>query len=142
MSRQRRRDTSPEILIRKALFARGLRFRVNYPVPGKGRRTIDIAFTKRKTAVFVDGCFWHGCPIHGTKPQANAKWWSAKLNSNQLRDADTSRWLADQGWLVLRFWEHDDPGDVVSVVEKALIHAPEQPLTPFEHLTRPGRPSQ
>ena len=107
MSRARRRDTAPEIALRKALHADGLRYRVAYPVPGQRRRTIDIAFTRQKVAVFVDGCFWHGCPEHGTAPRANAEWWRRKLEANRARDVDTDEMLRDRGWTVLRVWEHE-----------------------------------
>lgn len=109
MSRARRRDTAPEVALRRALHARGLRFRVAYPVPGQRRRTIDIAFTKAKVAVFVDGCFWHGCPDHGTNPRSNSLWWQEKLAANAARDADTDRVLRELGWRVIRIWEHESP---------------------------------
>lgn len=117
MSVARRRDTGPELALRRALHALGLRYRVTYPVPGNRRRTIDIAFTRAKVAVFVDGCFWHGCPEHGTKPRANADWWEQKLTANITRDRDTDELLADAGWVVRRLWEHDPPD-----VAAALIH--------------------
>jgi DNA mismatch endonuclease (patch repair protein) len=112
MSVLRRRDTAPEVQVRRLLHVAGLRYRVAYPVPGRPRRTIDVAFTRRKVAVFLDGCFWHGCPEHGTKPTSNAAWWSAKITTNQARDADTTTCLIDDGWLVLRFWEHEPPQNV------------------------------
>ena len=109
MSRQRRRDTEPEVLIRKLLHAWGLRFRVTLPVPGMARRSIDIAFPKARVAVFVDGCFWHVCPEHRTSPAANSQWWSNKLEKNQARDLATTQHLAELGWTVIRIWEHEDP---------------------------------
>ena len=109
MSTARRRDTAPELALRRALHARGLRYRVTYPVPGNRLRTIDIAFTRAKVAVFVDGCFWHGCPDHGTQPRANAGWWATKLAANAARDRDTDRLLTEAGWTVLRVWEHEAP---------------------------------
>ena len=109
MSRQRRRDTRPEVAIRKLLHARGLRFRVTLPVPGMTRRSIDIAFTKARVAVFVDGCFWHVCPVHATSPAANSQWWADKLAKNQARDVATDQHLRDLGWTVVRIWEHEDP---------------------------------
>lgn len=107
MSGQGRRDTGPEVALRRALHAAGLRFRVVYPVPGQRRRSIDIAFTRRKVAVFVDGCFWHGCPEHGVRPRSNSAWWREKLAANQARDRDTDRVLEEQGWAVVRVWEHE-----------------------------------
>ncbi|PZF62696.1 very short patch repair endonuclease [Curtobacterium sp. MCBD17_013] len=109
MSSARRRDTKPEVDVRRVLHARGLRYRVAYPVPGMARRSIDIAFTKVMVAVFLDGCFWHGCPEHGTHPRANADWWATKLRRNKVRDAETDDVLSSAGWRVLRFWEHEDP---------------------------------
>ncbi|WP_406483248.1 very short patch repair endonuclease [Streptomyces sp. NBC_01615] len=116
MSRQTSRDTAPEIAVRRLLHAAGLRYRVNVPVPGMPRRTIDIAFGKAKIAIFLDGCFWHGCPEHATQPKANAEWWRAKLDKNMLRDRETTQHLEDAGWTVLRFWEHEDPATVARCV--------------------------
>jgi len=109
MSVQARRDTAPEMSLRRALHARDLRYRVQFPVPGLKRRRIDIAFTRIRLAVFVDGCFWHGCPEHGVRPRANSDWWDWKLKRNSDRDRDTDRVLLDQGWSVVRVWEHDCP---------------------------------
>lgn len=104
-----RRDTGAELALRRALHSRGLRYRVTYPVPGQRRRTIDVAFTRAKVAVFVDGCFWHGCPEHGTMPRSNSEWWTTKLAANHARDRDTDRVLEAQGWTVVRVWEHESP---------------------------------
>jgi len=120
MSDARRRDTKPEIDVRRLLHARGLRYRVAYPVPGMPRRSIDIAFTKTKVAVFLDGCFWHGCPDHGTRPKANADWWDAKLQRNATRDQETDDFLRGAGWRVLRFWEHEAPDVVVAGIAAAV----------------------
>ncbi len=109
MRRARRRDTAPEIALRKILHAGGYRYRVAYPVPGQRRRTIDVAFTRQKLAVFVDGCFWHGCPQHGTAPRANSEWWRRKFDANLARDRDTDQLLRARRWTVLRIWEHEDP---------------------------------
>lgn len=106
MSRAARSGTAPEMALRRALHARGLRYRVGVAVPGQRRRTIDVAFTRARVAVFVDGCFWHGCPEHGTRPAANSDWWQVKLDANQRRDRDTDRLLQEQAWAVLRLWEH------------------------------------
>lgn len=119
MSRQGSRDTAPEMSVRRLLHAAGLRYRVNLAVPGMPRRTIDIAFGKAKIAVFMDGCFWHGCPDHATSPKANAEWWRAKLDKNMARDRETSRHLEAAGWTVLRFWEHERPADVAAAVARA-----------------------
>lgn len=123
MSRAARRETAPELALRRALHAAGHRYRVVHPVPGNRRRTIDIAFPKARVAVFVDGCFWHGCPEHGTRPRANGQWWIAKLEANRARDADTDRKLRAAGWQVVRVWEHEDVQAALSVVEAALVEA-------------------
>ena len=115
-----RRDTNPELTLRRALHARGLRFRVAYPVPGLRRRTIDVAFTRARVAVFVDGCFWHGCPEHGTWPKANSRWWVEKISTNQARDRHTTAYLGEIGWQVLRFWDHAAPGAAALAVAATL----------------------
>lgn len=125
MSVAARRDTAPEVALRRALHAAGRRFRVVYPVPGNRRRTIDIAFTRAKVAVFVDGCFWHGCPEHGTQPRANSDWWTTKLAANKERDDDTDRLLREAGWHVVRIWEHEDAPAALERVNSALSEAEE-----------------
>ena len=120
MSRAARRETAPELALRRALHADGYRFRVVHPVPGNRRRSIDIAFTRARVAVFVDGCFWHGCPEHGTQPRANSAWWTAKLAANRTRDADTDRLLREAGWQVVRVWEHEPVEQAVAAVVAAL----------------------
>lgn len=117
MSAAARRDTAPEIALRRELHRRGLRYRVVHPVPGRPRRSIDIAFPRHKIAVMVDGCFWHGCPQHGTQPGKNPEWWRQKIATNQARDADTTAALEEAGWLVLRVWEHEPPQAAADVVE-------------------------
>ncbi|MGW0750986.1 very short patch repair endonuclease [Streptomyces sp. NPDC002587] len=114
MSRQARRNTTPELAVRRLLHAAGLRYRLQVKVPGMPRRTIDIAFPGAKVAVFLDGCFWHGCPEHATQPKANAQWWREKLDKNMARDRETSELLAAAGWTVLRFWEHEAPESVAA----------------------------
>ncbi len=106
MKRMPRKDTGPEILVRRALHRLGLRYRVNYRgLPG----TPDIAFTRARIALFVDGCFWHMCPEHGVLPKANREWWSDKLLANVERDRRKDDELAAMGWLPVHIWEHDDP---------------------------------
>ena len=101
--------TGPEIALRLAIHKLGLRFFTNRPpIPGD-RRTADIIFPGIRLAVYMDGCFWHGCPSHGSTPKTNGPWWAAKIENNKHRDLDTERRLRDAGWIVLRFWEHDDP---------------------------------
>ncbi|MEV7534598.1 very short patch repair endonuclease [Streptomyces hydrogenans] len=119
MSRQGSRDTAPEMAVRRLLHAAGLRYRVNVPVPGMPRRTIDIAFGGARIAVFLDGCFWHGCPEHATHPKANAEWWREKLTKNMTRDRETTAHLQSQGWTVLRFWEHESPDAVARAITRA-----------------------
>jgi DNA mismatch endonuclease (patch repair protein) len=118
MSRQGRRDTLPEVAVRRLLHAAGLRYRVNVPVPGMRRRTIDIVFPRLKIAVFMDGCFWHGCPQHATQPKSNAEWWRTKLDKNMARDTETTEHLRAEGWTVLRFWEHEVPVEAARIVQE------------------------
>ncbi|MCX4847793.1 very short patch repair endonuclease [Streptomyces sp. NBC_00893] len=123
MSRQVSRDTAPEVAVRKLLHASGYRYRVNERVPGMSRRTIDIAFTRAKVAVMIDGCFWHGCPTHATQPKSNAEWWRVKLERNAARDRETNEHLTEAGWTVLRFWEHEAPSGVAEQVAAAVDRA-------------------
>jgi DNA mismatch endonuclease (patch repair protein) len=122
MKRQRRRDTQAEVALRSLLHRDGLRFRVHYRLPGL-RRQADIAFPRARVAVFVDGCFWHGCPEHGTWPKANADWWRAKIEANRRRDAETDRALAEQGWAVIRVWEHEVPEHAAQKIRGRLLIA-------------------
>jgi DNA mismatch endonuclease (patch repair protein) len=114
-----RRDTPCELALRSAVHRLGLRFRVDWPLPGTRRRA-DLAFVTARVAVFVDGCFWHGCPVHATWPKANAPWWRAKLAGNVARDRDTDARLRRAGWRVLRFWEHADMVEAARRVERAV----------------------
>ncbi|WP_269745506.1 very short patch repair endonuclease [Nesterenkonia jeotgali] len=115
------RDTKPELLVRRALHARGWRFRVNYrPLAADRRRSVDIAFTRRRVVVLIDGCYWHGCPQHFIMPRKNQDYWSKKISGNRARDVKTSRLLADEGWTVLRYWEHESVEDVLLDIERAL----------------------
>jgi DNA mismatch endonuclease (patch repair protein) len=96
------KNTMPELQLRSALWERGLRFRKHY-----GREKIDIAFPSDKLAIFVDGCFWHSCPIHGHVPKSNCGYWGLKLLKNKERDEITTKRLVQDGWAVLRLWEHE-----------------------------------
>jgi DNA mismatch endonuclease, patch repair protein len=108
MRANRSRDTKPEMILRRAVHAMGLRYRVSVrPLPGF-RRTADLVFKGAKVAVFVDGCFWHGCSDHHVPARSNAAFWAEKARRNRERDADTNARLASAGWIVLRFWEHED----------------------------------
>jgi DNA mismatch endonuclease (patch repair protein) len=114
-----RRDTPCELALRSAVHRAGLRYRVDWPLPGTRRRA-DLAFVGARVAVFVDGCFWHGCPEHATQPRANAAWWRDKLAANVARDRDTDATLRRAGWLVLRFWEHADMQAAAMRVQRAV----------------------
>jgi DNA mismatch endonuclease (patch repair protein) len=108
MSQQKRRDTDPEMQLRRALHRMGLRYRVNRTLPEMPRRRADVTFPREKVAVFVDGCFWHRCPVHATDPIVNASWWARKLDGNVARDRETDEKLRALGWTAVRFWEHED----------------------------------
>ena len=116
MQGNRSRDTSPELAVRRLLHAAGLRYRVNIRPLKSLRRTADVVFTRRKIAVFIDGCFWHGCPDHYVIPKTNVHYWSPKIETNLARDADTSAQLREAGWTVLRFWEHQPPAEVAEQI--------------------------
>ena len=119
MKSQLRRDTAPEKALRSELWRRGLRFRVDSKVVGP-RQRVDIVFTRAKVAVFVDGCFWHRCPVHATEPKANRDWWHAKLAANVDRDRMTDEPLTAAGWLVIRGWEHEPPSTAADRIESAV----------------------
>ncbi|MFC9789059.1 DNA mismatch endonuclease Vsr [Rhodococcus sp. NPDC127528] len=124
MRTQRRRDTAPEMALRRELHRRGRRYRVDRaPLPGMRRRA-DLVFPAARVAVFVDGCFWHRCPEHATQPRNNAQWWADKLAANVARDRDTDVRLAEAGWVVVRVWEHEDPAAAADAVERALTPDP------------------
>lgn len=114
MSRIRGKNTQPELMLRKELWALGLRYRLHAPLPGRP----DIVFARQRLAVFVDGCFWHGCPEHGAKPKSNGGFWRAKLAMNVARDRKQSALLRRAGWTVLRFWEHEIRREMQSVIAR------------------------
>lgn len=120
MRANRRRDTKPERLVRAALHAQGFRYRVDYPVRLAGVRLIrpDIAFTRIRLAVFIDGCFWHGCPDHKGEPKTNTSYWGPKLEGNRARDQLQTDALRAAGWTVLRFWEHEAADSVADQVAR------------------------
>jgi DNA mismatch endonuclease (patch repair protein) len=135
MKANRSRDTRPELALRSAAHALGLRYRVNTrPLPGL-RRTADLVFSRLKIAVFVDGCFWHGCPEHFRSSKINASFWATKIADNRERDHDTDHRLSDAGWTVIRIWEHEDPCEaaqrIASIVRGLAVHS---------SVPRPGRP--
>jgi DNA mismatch endonuclease, patch repair protein len=120
MSKALRRDTQPEMLIRREAYRRGLRYRVDASLPRLPRRRADMIFVGLRVAVFVDGCFWHSCPLHQSLPRANREWWLEKLRRNTERDRETDAHLRELGWTVLRFWEHEEPAAAVDVIEHAV----------------------
>jgi DNA mismatch endonuclease (patch repair protein) len=124
MQQQRRKDTGAEVLVRRALHAAGLRYRVHrQPLPAL-RRTADVVFPRSRVAVFVDGCFWHGCPEHGRRRHRVNDWyWPAKIERNMRRDRDTDAKLAEAGWSVVRIWEHEPTDAAVARVRAALAAA-------------------
>jgi DNA mismatch endonuclease (patch repair protein) len=123
MKATRRRDTQAEIRLRHELWRIGLRYRVDAAPLARGRRRADVLFSKAKVAVYVDGCFWHGCPDHRSWPAANRAWWQAKLLANQARDRSTDSELAGAGWTVVRVWEHEDPVTAAVRVAQAVSRA-------------------
>lgn len=122
MQDQRSRDTAAELAVRRLVHAAGLRYRVDRaPLPGLRRRA-DLVFGPARLAVFIDGCFWHGCPEHGNRPRTNQQWWAAKLDRNRQRDQDTDERLQAAGWQVLRLWEHEDPRQAAARIHDAVLH--------------------
>ncbi|MER7589348.1 very short patch repair endonuclease [Micromonospora sp. NPDC127501] len=120
MQSNRSRDTKPELLLRRALHGRGLRYRVcANPLPDL-RMKADIVFRPARVAVEVRGCFWHGCPEHYRKPSSNSDYWSAKVARNVARDEKNSKALAAAGWLLISVWEHEDPDEMAAVVAAAV----------------------
>jgi DNA mismatch endonuclease (patch repair protein) len=113
MRANRGRDTVPELRIRRALHALGYRYLIDHPLVFDRRRRGDIVFTRRRIVVFIDGCFWHGCPEHYVLPKANRSFWSMKIAGNRARDRDTGNRLRAAGWTVVRHWEHEDAAGVV-----------------------------
>lgn len=109
MRAQRERDTQTELVLRRELHGRGLRFRLHQRLLPDSRREVDIVFVTSRVAVFVDGCFWHGCPDHATWPKNNARFWKQKIESTKARDRKTTNQLEALGWTVSRVWEHEDP---------------------------------
>jgi DNA mismatch endonuclease (patch repair protein) len=127
MQGNRPRDTKPELAVRRAAFALGLRYVVDRKPLADHRRTADLVFTRARVAVFIDGCFWHGCPAHGSRPKANVEYWEPKLAGNRKRDAQTDALLRAAGWIPLRFWAHEDPETVAAHV--AEVVAARRPAT-------------
>ena len=120
MRNTRQRDTPFEIRVRQRLHAKGLRYRVDLAIPDVTRARPDIVFRRERVAVFLDGCFWHSCPQHATIPMANREWWRAKLGANVERDRRHDRDLTAAGWMVCRFWEHEDAAAVAAAIEQIM----------------------
>jgi DNA mismatch endonuclease (patch repair protein) len=116
-------DTGPELALRRAVHARGLRFFVNRRPVKNLRRTADIVFPTARVAVFVDGCFWHGCPLHHTVAKTNAEFWRAKVEGNRRRDKETDQMLLVRGWTVIRIWEHVAPDEACDLVVASVAAA-------------------
>ena len=132
MSRIQARNTTPELIVRRALWARGLRYRVNLPVE---RVRVDIAFISTRLLLFVDGCFWHGCPEHYVHPKSKRDFWSLKLRQNVLRDRRQTAHLEDCGWNVMRVWEHEVFCDLDSLLDQVTRFVRESSAFPdrFQH---------
>lgn len=118
MAAVRQKGTQAEIDLRKALHARGLRYRLQVPLLTRPRRVADIVFVRARLAVFVDGCFWHGCPAHASWPKSNAAFWRQKIEANRARDLDTNDRLGALGWKVLRIWTHEDAVDTADRIAR------------------------
>ncbi|MFG1606014.1 very short patch repair endonuclease [Actinoplanes sp. NPDC049265] len=118
------RDTKPELALRRAVHALGLRYFVSRRPIRAVRRTADLVFPRARVAVFLDGCFWHGCPVHHTVAKTNAEFWASKVETNRRRDRQTNAALREAGWTVVRVWEHDDPAEAALRVKEAIAAAP------------------
>ena len=119
MSRIRGKDTRPELILRKILYAKGIRgYRIHYRLPGKP----DIVFVKKKIVIFIDGCFWHKCPICFKEPETRKEFWMKKIKENVRRDEENLKKLSSDGWTVLRFWEHEIRKEPENVTEKVLSY--------------------
>lgn len=121
MRGNRRRDTRPELAVRRLVHAAGLRYRVDYaPLPSHRRLKADLVFTRARIAVFVDGCFWHGCPQHYVASKTNPDYWAPKIAANAERDVRSTALLVDAGWTVLRFWTHTPAAEIAAAVVEAV----------------------
>jgi DNA mismatch endonuclease (patch repair protein) len=130
MAAVKRANTKAEVALRSALHTTGLRFRKDFPIRADGRLIRpDVAFTRPRIAVFVDGCFWHMCPHHSSMPATNAEFWKHKLEGNAARDAFQTERLTDAGWLVVRIWEHEPLDAAVSMVRAAVESRRRAPIS-------------
>lgn len=121
MQLQKERETAPEVALRRRLHAMGLRFRVHRRLLSNRRRTTDIVFGPAKVAVYVDGCFWHGCPQHYREPMHNADYWRPKIERNRARDEETDAALRSLGWEVVRVWEHEEVGQAAARIAALVL---------------------
>jgi DNA (cytosine-5)-methyltransferase 1 len=137
LSKQSKRDTKPELAIRRILHARGLRYSVDSKPLVELRRTADLVFKKAKVAVFVDGCFWHGCPVHARQTKSHTKWWAEKIEKNRQRDKETTALLEAAGWTVLRVWEHEPPELAANRLER-VVRGESVGQTPGSDVDEPG----
>ncbi len=133
MRANRGRDTTPELAVRRLVHGAGLRFRVNARPETDLRRTVDLLFRRSRVVVLIDGCFWHGCPQHHQAPRTNAQFWSDKIRRNRERDAETDRILAERGWSVMRFWEHEVRTDVDRVAAEVIAAVRSRSRPSTEH---------
>jgi DNA mismatch endonuclease (patch repair protein) len=124
MRGNRGRDTTPELALRSALHRLGYRYRVDRPPVASVRRKADMVFTRRRVAVFLDGCYWHGCPDHFRLPSTNTEYWHDKIAGNQRRDRDTDQRLREAGWTPVRVWEHEPLEHAIEQVTAALDAGP------------------
>jgi DNA mismatch endonuclease, patch repair protein len=127
MKANRQTNTSPELALRSALHRAGFRFRTHLRPVRSIRCTADVVFPRQRVAVFVDGCYWHGCPEHGTWPSTNSAYWTAKIRGNMERDRRNDALLADAGWLVIRLWEHETTAKGVERVAAAIVARRREP---------------
>ncbi len=118
MSKIKGRDTGPELRLRRALWAAGFRYRVRSKITGRP----DIVFPGASVVIFVDGCFWHGCPEHAVSPKTNARFWRQKISRNIERDREVTARLEGDGWTVLRYWEHQVAQEISAVVSDITAH--------------------
>ncbi|MFC3319790.1 very short patch repair endonuclease [Rhizobium rosettiformans] len=142
MQRTARKDNPFERTVRSQLYARKLRYRIHYPIPGMKRTTCDFAFPGMKIAVFLDGCFWHGCEVHPPSVKKNTDFWLSKIARNRTRDACATAHLTELGWTVLRFWEHETVATIAdkisaTVEAKKMSASPHRGARTLEDVQRP-----
>ncbi len=136
MGRVRQKGTDVELALRRELSFRNLKYRICFPVLKKPRRVADIVFPSLRIAVFVDGCFWHGCPLHGTWPKSNPEFWRQKIDTNRSRDAETTAMLQAANWKVLRAWAHESPCEVAEAISVLVAKSKLEQEKPESHLIR------